>query len=214
MLYANENGYKLNLYTTLVGASIQKLQAIQNIPFDCVTVHLPWIFSSKKNKIPETYLQLLKEAGRLFVAKNIKFVYAEEIPQNVREALVDFSLEELNLIDRAGNLKGNGITYNKRGKLGCYSCGDDYSHNVLLPDGRVALCCMDYNLNHVIGDLSKDSYSVIRQSKALSNVKKASIDETMPLICRSCYKAVIDPNYKSSLYLKAKYKFYKTLNLI
>lgn len=62
-----------------------------------------------------------------------------------------------------------------------------YDENVLLPNGDVTICCMDYSLKHVIGNLNNDSYSDIRSSKELANI--ASINSGLKegnTLCQSC----------------------------
>jgi len=52
---------------------------------------------------------------------------------------------------------------------------------VLLPNGDVSLCCMDYGLDHIIGNLHKQTYEdVIPQ------------DQTCFKLCNSCENAT-DP---------------------
>ena len=41
---------------------------------------------------------------------------------------------------------------------------------VLIPDGRLALCCTDYGLDHVIGDLSKQTWHEYRNSLAFKSL--------------------------------------------
>lgn len=63
-----------------------------------------------------------------------------------------------------------------------------YDRNVLLPNGDVVLCCMDYNLKHVIGNLLKQSYAEIFAGEKLAEIIKineaAGFDKCS--ICKSC----------------------------
>jgi len=63
-----------------------------------------------------------------------------------------------------------------------------YDRNVLLPNGDVVLCCMDYNLKHVIGNLLTQTYEEIMQGKPLQDLIKmneaAGFDKCS--ICKSC----------------------------
>jgi hypothetical protein len=63
-----------------------------------------------------------------------------------------------------------------------------YDRNVLLPDGSVVLCCMDYDLKHVIGNLLTQTYDEIFQSKPLLDL--IAVNETPEFnkcsICKSC----------------------------
>lgn len=63
-----------------------------------------------------------------------------------------------------------------------------YDRNVLLPNGDVVLCCMDYDLKHIIGNLLTQSYDEIFESKPLLDL--IEINETPEFnkcsICKSC----------------------------
>ena len=63
-----------------------------------------------------------------------------------------------------------------------------YDRNVLLPNGDVVLCCMDYNLKHIIGNLLTHSYAEIFEGKPLQD--RIEINESPEFnkcsICKSC----------------------------
>jgi hypothetical protein len=63
-----------------------------------------------------------------------------------------------------------------------------YDRNVLLPDGSVVLCCMDYNLTHVLGNLLTQTYEEIMQGKPLLDL--IALNEAPEFnkcsICKSC----------------------------
>lgn len=63
-----------------------------------------------------------------------------------------------------------------------------YDRNVLLPNGDVVLCCMDYNLKHIIGNLLDQTYEEIFKSEEL--MKLIEINEKNEFskcsICKSC----------------------------
>jgi hypothetical protein len=63
-----------------------------------------------------------------------------------------------------------------------------YDRNVLLPDGSVVLCCMDYNLTHVLGNLLTQTYDEVMQGKPLLDL--IALNEAPEFnkcsICKSC----------------------------
>jgi hypothetical protein len=63
-----------------------------------------------------------------------------------------------------------------------------YDRGVLLPNGDVVLCCMDYNLKHIIGNLLESDYNDLFKSPVLLDLIK--INETPGFskcsICKSC----------------------------
>jgi hypothetical protein len=63
-----------------------------------------------------------------------------------------------------------------------------YDRNVLLPNGDVVLCCMDYNLKHVIGNLLTQTYDEMMQGKPLQDLIKMNEADGFDKcsICKSC----------------------------
>ena len=63
-----------------------------------------------------------------------------------------------------------------------------YDRNVLLPNGDVVLCCMDYDLKHVIGNLLKQTYAEMFESKPLKDLiaHNEALGFTKCSICKSC----------------------------
>jgi radical SAM protein with 4Fe4S-binding SPASM domain len=86
-------------------------------------------------------------------------------------------------------IKGQGISLTPRNEfsLTCRST-PFYDRNVLLPNGDVVLCCMDYDLKHIIGNLLKQTYEEIFQSKPLLDLiamnEKPEFNKCS--ICKSC----------------------------
>jgi len=66
-----------------------------------------------------------------------------------------------------------------------------FDHNLMLPNGDVLLCCMDYGQAHVLGNLLRDSYEEIHAGAAMGAVRvRAMSAEAGALLCRSCHNAV------------------------
>lgn len=63
-----------------------------------------------------------------------------------------------------------------------------YDRNVLLPNGDVVLCCMDYNLKHVIGNLLTQNYKQIMEGEKLAEIIRMNEAEGFDKcsICKSC----------------------------
>jgi radical SAM protein with 4Fe4S-binding SPASM domain len=67
-----------------------------------------------------------------------------------------------------------------------------YDRNVLLPNGDVVLCCMDYNLKHVIGNLLTQSYAEIFAGEKLAEIVKMNeaVGFDKCSICKSCENVI------------------------
>jgi hypothetical protein len=63
-----------------------------------------------------------------------------------------------------------------------------YDRNVLLPNGDVVLCCMDYNLKHIIGNLLTQTYEEIFKGKPLLDLIEINEEPKFSKcsICKSC----------------------------
>jgi hypothetical protein len=58
--------------------------------------------------------------------------------------------------------------------------------NVLLPNGDVTLCCMDYGLQHLLGNLVSGDYDALLRSDEFLRVRKGLKDESEEILCRYC----------------------------
>ena len=63
-----------------------------------------------------------------------------------------------------------------------------YDRNVLLPNGDVVLCCMDYDLKHVIGNLLTQTYEEIFEGKPLKDLiaLNEAPEYSKCSICKAC----------------------------
>ena len=57
-------------------------------------------------------------------------------------------------------------------------CLEKMYHNVMLPNGDVSLCCMDYGLEHILGNLIEQDYEDV-----------IPYDNTCFNLCRFCENA-------------------------
>jgi radical SAM protein with 4Fe4S-binding SPASM domain len=113
--------------------------------------------------------------------------------------LIPKKLSSFIAISRAGNLSnenekydGKKIINKKTGKLFC-SAAPQLNHNVLLPNGDVVLCCMDYSIDHKIGNLLNHSYEELFKSEKLKEIFEILADDTSDkkLLCRTCEYAKV-----------------------
>ena len=86
---------------------------------------------------------------------------------------------------RAGNIDIDGGTPRKRLTGELETCPRLQS-GVLLPNGDVALCCMDWGLQHVIGNLLTMDYEMLLESDEYKRVLRGYVDESVDILCRYC----------------------------
>lgn len=201
VLYAFSTGHAINMFTTTTGLTVEDIDAIAHIPFEIFSIHLPEAELKMNIKVDEKYLKVLEHLTNANI-KNLTFhCHAQKTNPEVMSLLekrykVDFE----SLIDRAGNLEEMGAGKNLDGSIHCARSAM-LTRGVLLPNGDVQLCCMDYGLKHKLGNLTSNDYNWIF---GFSNPKYAEIMKSMKtggkdLLCRTCSSAVPSPKYAQGL---------------
>jgi FkbM family methyltransferase len=164
--YAHSKGHPISLYTTAVGMTVQDVAYLSDIPFSDgpnggFVLHVQDGLRYAKIKITEQYYEVL-EAIKVLSDQiaNFRVVSMGPVYPEIRHLFPEPLI--LRMYSRADNLNKNG-TYNSwwgNHDTTC-NCAEKLYHAVLLPNGEVTLCCMDYNLNHVLGNLYKQSFEAI-----------------------------------------------------
>lgn len=200
MNYSYCNGYKTLLNTTLVDLKDDDIDILKHVKFHEIICHLPDEEGEMKANITDEYLRL----ARRFVNEigyNKCHVYGnlhhklKPIFRDCREK------KNIGLHSRADNLESgtnNLVTIEQTPyKTGKIYCGvikrhneNKFNHNVLLPNGFVSLCCNDYGLKHVIGNLLLDEYEDLFKSKMYKKVMRGLEDEGIWTLCRTCSEVV------------------------
>ena len=177
LLYAHEQGHRVSVFTTAVGMGLKDVERIKDIPF-CggpnggFTLHLPDNERLAKHPITKTYIkvvQALKDAN----INNFQTMSMGVVHEDVEHIYDDKDVNHYEMWHRAGNLLGEAQlkpevkevwdrfkSIMHEGEMTC-GCVEDLYHNILLPNGEVSLCCMDYNLEEILGNLYFEEYDDI-----------------------------------------------------
>lgn len=198
-------GYSIAVYTTLYGMArddAERVIELLGAHRDRVKVfclHLPdragnmrgWKHSGEH----EAVLKMFLEFGRSGVLKRFEVMTMDE------RGAIHEDLEHLGItlgawtgISRAGSLDVDAVGGQKlhpaprnETPVSCAST-PHYDHNVMLPNGDVVLCCMDYSLRHVIGNLFEQDYEELFASAEMDMIRtensKAGFSKCT--ICKSC----------------------------
>lgn len=191
--YAHESGHAVRLYTTLVGIDLDGFHAIEDIPFRNVVLHLPDIHQYANIPVTDAYLELL----RYVVAKHrpngepfIDQASCQAEPDSRVAAIVGQTFPvSWDLINRAGNLEDESLGSSSfKGTAGYCYCGRAYglNHNVLLPNGDLVLCCMDFGMRHVLGSLKRQSYEEIMKGAEMEKLKRSLVEQPAKVLCGDC----------------------------
>lgn len=191
LLFTAEHGNRMSLHTTLVGMTMEDFEKIKELPFENVLLHTPDKDHYANIPVTDTYLQVLdhmldakNEAGEpLIRVANCQSEPDERILKFIRNRV---SFMNLQLIDRAGNIEKEEVAEHiaHKGKIVCVK-SPDFQRNILLPDGSLVLCCMDFGLQHELGNLLYNNYGEIVNSKAMQEIKNNMVNGGN-ILCRRC----------------------------
>ena len=181
MVYAHEQGHRISVFTTAVGMTLEDVEKIKHIPF-CggpnggFTLHLPDQEKRAKHPVTEKYIKVV-EALKHANISNFMVMSMGTTHDKVTHLYPDYEVNKYTMWHRAGNLVGEAQikpeltevmnevqTIFRNDKRTC-GCIEDLYHNILLPNGDVSLCCMDYNLEEILGNLYTQEYDDIMPKK-------------------------------------------------
>lgn len=181
VVYAYNKGFPINVFTTLTGMNQGDVLRLSKMVFNQFLIHLPdksdHFFDDK-----EQYLGLLD-----FVCKHISclgFVYFYNVDKDIMSVVEKhgYTPMSINVMSRSGSL------YKLPFKVGYGFCSSVYKYfDMVLPNGDVALCCNDYGLHHILGNLVVGSYRDLHNGGEWRRVKHLMRSSGGgDLICRSC----------------------------
>lgn len=186
--YATSMGNKITLYTTLIGLDTKRVKELINNNIDPFVIHIPNVddssyFNSKENEWLLNINEILRFKKPLFVSVGTK-----TISNNITKFLKSKGCQITShpILHRAGNLDDSIVEI--KGRISCKKFKDPKP--VVLPNGSVILCCVDYSIMHVLGNLKTQTFSEILTSPEMLNILKALSDDTIPLLCRKCQTVV------------------------
>ncbi len=194
--YASSQGYSVCCYTTLVGVTHDDVERLSKIPFDVskscpLHIHLPDKNETMPIKITDKYKGVLGD----LMDRNLPFVSYMTMDDSglVHDELSDFfgKLGKFSAISRGSNLDNVSKVKRLSGKIQCKPM-PKLNHNVVLPNGDVQLCCMDYGLDHTLGNILNQSHESLFESEEFLNVVKNMNDDNHEdyLLCRNCEMAI------------------------
>lgn len=206
MQYAVDSGYKICCYTTLVGAKLEDIEILSKLPFSkaraCpLHIHVPDKNGVMPIKVTETYRNLLKN----LLDRNLPFVSCMTMDSSgePHPKILDIvgNLKSWKPISRANNIdleereeeEWKEANYRIGGRIMCKAM-PKLNHNILMPNGDVQLCCMDYGLKHTLGNLlsqdHKSLFSGEEFQKVVSNMMFDKGKSEDDILCRNCELAV------------------------
>ncbi len=204
--HALESGFSVAIFTTLYDMTEKDCDLVLSLlekyrdQVEMLYLHLPDANGNMRGwkHFPEWENILVKfmSFGKENIIKRFRMMTMDG------SGKVHSSLKHLNInlrswsgLSRAGSLDPNAIKDQSfytpqprhEGQVFC-SATPFYDHNVLLPNGDVVLCCMDYNLKHIIGNLLEQNYYEMFLGDMLNNIRAENMKPGYSdcSICKSC----------------------------
>ena len=176
---ARKKGHKVVIYSTFVGLNEEGVNVLKNVRPDWITVH---VTDGKAMKIPDerwiNFHDLFLKTG----LKANQYMAMGNVTEKIKNYLNshNISYEKPQMLSRAGNLphiKGQAL----KGNIKCWM--NRWHQNVVLPNGDVYVCCMDYSLTMPLGNLINQNYNHIYKE---AEKYKSNSNPPEDSICRYC----------------------------
>lgn len=196
---ACNSGRKVYLFTTLFQVNKDIIDRLIQLPIYYMTLHVADVKGYAYILRTETYYRnvtVVTEAKKADGRSFVDFMNAQTDPDERVADIIKGKFEVMRSVqNRAGNLKDDTAQHREEiisagRKIKCCFCGDDLSNSVVLPDGTMLLCNMDYGMQHVLGNLYEDDYDSLRSKGELQRVlSEMDGGSDMNLLCRQCLLA-------------------------
>jgi len=185
--HASERGHGLRIFSTLVGMSVGDMSRLAKLDVKLFVVHL---FDSgqfmRTRYVDDEYLYKLTFLVQLKIPKIRFLLFGELHPEIKRIVPPEAIVTSRPLISRASNVDPN-VVHQPSTVSGALRCVESREYrNVLLPNGDVTLCCMDYERRHVIGNLLCSTYDELHNGEEFQNILRMMNGANGFLICRHC----------------------------
>lgn len=171
--HTKEQNYKITFNTTLYGATFEKIDRLIELDVD-VEIHLTdsnidiseemILYFAKKYRRGEPVFNFFTEKG-----KNL-------LPKQLRGHMHHAH-------SRGDNLEHIPRTVIK-GPVRCHT--NRYFSNVVVPNGDVSVCCSDFSLKHIMGNLLTQKLKDIHRSQPMKAFLKQMREGDESFICNNC----------------------------
>ena len=197
--YSLEKGRKIAIFTTLVGMTEKDTDKICELlrknanKMHKLYIHLPDASNKMQNwKISSEWDYAFRRFSSLYDEKIISnFIWMTmdntagihpDVPPN------NIVLSKEKMISRAGTLQTNEVILKTIDSP--IICGRSifYDRNVVLPNGDLLLCCMDYGMQHILGNILEEEYLSILKCNSIHALN--GLFGSNNSICKKCHAAI------------------------
>ena len=183
VLYAHKRGHALKVYSTLVGMKPEDVDRLERVPYKWFTVHVPSDSGQEAIAVNAEYIEVVRRILRSDIGANFHF-HSGDLHPALRELLAPIAGRS-DLCNRGGNLTeepGRPLIH----RTGSLRCPTNMRANTLLPNGDIVLCCMDWGLKHVLGNLASSDYKSLFRGQEFKKVRHGLRNGSLDVLCRNC----------------------------
>lgn len=185
--YAVSRGHRVRIHSTLSGMTEEDVMKLSALPLESFRVHLPSDENLEKINVDGQYLKVLDAVASCIPVARFVCFGRRVAPETVK-VLKKYPHAGIRLVSASNRGEhecsaGKPLLFMGRGAI---RCSNNARYNILLPNGEVALCCMDYGLKHILGDLRTVGYHGLFHGREFSHVCAGLKDPSLKTICRYC----------------------------
>lgn len=205
--YALEKKHNVAVYSTLYNWTVETAHKVENLFYlyrnqiEVFSVHFPDEYGNMKGwKYTDEWVEVFKIITGAVQNAGIKLeAMTMSDHGRIHKDLQHLGIQLYNWFghDRAGSLdkeqvKEQPINFIEKHErpVRC-SKTINYDQHVLLPNGDVVLCCMDYNTKHILGNLNTDSYQDLFTGPGMISLLRENTRScySSASLCKSCTDA-------------------------
>lgn len=185
-----------NISTTLFTANNNSIDILEDTSrFSSITLHLPDNEGLMRANVTDQYLDNLTRVSRNLrpgidsilvfgnaIHDDVKArLNKHEVLERHKDSIIVSGLDDGLLNSRAGNLSDRPL---RDHTYPVYCSRGSFVQPVMLPDGDLQLCCMDYGLEEPVGSLLHNKYSRLVDLSA--TLMAARISRGVKSLCSNC----------------------------
>lgn len=165
---ATFQGFDVQLYSTLVGMQEEDVKTLSELSLSYFCLHLPDNKGNTKISITQKYKDVLSLALQKLRIDEVSIM---------NDNFIKWDNERAGLVRNAP----------KRNLKGFFNCGLLESPQfVMLPNCDVVLCCMDFGIKHILGNLLKQTFDEIVAAPEYTKIRANRYKLSGDTICRKC----------------------------
>ena len=188
-----QKGYRIEILSTLVGMTLDDVDILKKIEKKLIklTIHLPDTEKYAKIALTDQFKQVLKKIVSLPI-ENTYFMTMGTLPEEI-ENIIGIKVHASQMVNWAGHIDDGIVTERIEGPTVCSMHEDrdnKYIPPIILPSGDVVLCCKDWSMEYILGNLLKCSFDDLYQSKTYKDVTQKMASDDDNVLCRNCEFAI------------------------